>query len=174
MEYQLDNAFEILARTPKILEIYLQNLSDDWIHCNEGDQTWSAYDVLGHLIHGEKTDWTERLKIIMSDGHDKTFQPFDRFAQFEESKGKTLNQLLIEFKTLRQQNINFIKSLNISELDYSKRAIHPSLGEVTLKNLLATWVAHDLGHIVQIARVMAKQYKSEVGPWAQYLSVMNK
>lgn len=174
MKYSIDNALEILERTPIILETYLKNLSDDWIYCNEGPDTWSAFDVVGHLIHGEKTDWTERLKIAISDEGNKTFTPFDRFAQFEDSKGKSLEQLLEKFKSLRAQNLTFLKSLNIAESDFDKKAMHPSLGEVTLKNLLATWVTHDLGHIAQIARVMAKQYKDEVGPWTQYISILNK
>lgn len=174
MEYNVDKALEILKRTPKILKAYLENLSDEWIFCNEGENTWSAFDVVGHLIHGEKTDWIPRLKIVLNDSKSKTFEPYDRFAQFEESKGKTLKQLLEEFSILRNQNLSFLKSLHISEKDFTKKAIHPSLGEVTLKNLLATWVAHDLGHIAQISRVMAKQYKNEVGPWTEYISILNK
>lgn len=174
MKYSIDKALEILERTPQILTVYLENLSDDWILCNEGGETWSAFDVVGHLIHGEKTDWIPRLKLVMRNSDNKTFEPYDRFAQFEESRGKTMKQLLNEFSELRLQNVEFLKSLNISEIDFYKKAIHPSLGEVTLKNLLATWVAHDLGHINQISRVMAKQYINEVGPWAAYLSVLNK
>ncbi|WP_347924275.1 DinB family protein [Pontimicrobium sp. SW4] len=174
MEYSIDKALEILERTPKILKSYLENLSDEWIFCNEGDETWSAFDIVGHLIHGEKTDWIPRLKIVLNDSENKTFEPYDRFAQFEESKGKSARQLLEEFSNLRQQNIKFLKSINISEADFNEKAFHPSLGEVTLKNLLATWVTHDLGHIAQISRVMAKQYKDEVGPWIEYISILNK
>lgn len=174
MEYNVDKALEILKRTPKILKVYLENLSDEWIFCDEGENTWSAFDVVGHLIHGEKTDWIPRLKIVLNDSESKTFEPYDRFAQFEESKGKTLKQLLEEFSILRNQNLSFLKSLHISKEDFTKKAIHPSLGEVTLKNLLATWVTHDLGHIAQISRVMAKQNKNEVGPWIAYISILNK
>jgi len=174
MKYSIDKALEIIERTPVILNVYLKNLSDEWILCNEGGETWSAFDVVGHLIHGEKTDWVPRLKLVLNDSENKTFEPYDRFAQFEESKGKTMKQLLNEFSELRLQNVAFLKSLNITESDFDKKAIHPSLGEVTLNNLLATWVAHDLGHINQISRVMAKQYKKEVGPWVEYLSVLNK
>jgi hypothetical protein len=174
MEYRFDKALEILERTPRILEIYLDNLSDEWIFCNEGGETWSAFGVVGHLIHGEKTDWIPRLKTVLNDSENKTFEPYDRFAQFDESKGKTMKQLLNEFSILRKQNLEFLKTLNISEKDFSKKGIHPSLGEVTLKNLLATWVTHDLGHIAQISRVMAKQYKDEVGPWIEYISILNK
>ncbi len=174
MEYRLDKALEILERTPKILYAYLENLSDEWIFCNEGEETWSAFDVVGHLIHGEKTDWIKRLQIILSDSETKTFPTFDRFAQFEESKGKSLNQLLDEFSIARKQNLDYLKSCNISEDQFNLKATHPQLGEVSLKNLLACWVTHDLGHIAQIARVMAKQYKSEVGPWTAYISILNK
>ena len=174
MKYSVDKALEILERTPMVLEVFLKELSDLWLHCNEGEETWSAYDVVGHLIHGEKTDWIERLKIIMSDTGNKTFVPFDRFAQFEDSKGKTMVQLLEYFKVLRNQNITYLKSLNLQEKDLDRKGIHPELGEVTLKNLLATWVTHDLGHIAQISRVMAKQYKQEVGPWTAYISILNR
>lgn len=174
MKYHIDNALEVLERTPNVLNVYLENLSDEWVLSNEGGESWSPFDVVGHLIHGEKTDWIPRIKLVLNDSENKTFEPYDRFAQFEESQGKTMKQLLSEFSELRLQNLEFFKSLNITESDFDKKAIHPSLGEVTLKNLLATWVAHDLGHINQISRVMAKQYKSEVGPWVEYLSVLNK
>lgn len=174
MKYHIDNALEVLERTPNVLNVYLENLSDEWVLSNEGGESWSPFDVVGHLIHGEKKDWIPRLKLVLNDSENRTFEPYDRFAQFEESQGKTMKQLLSEFSELRLQNLEFFKSLNITESDFDKKAIHPSLGEVTLKNLLATWVAHDLGHINQISRVMAKQYKSEVGPWVEYLSVLNK
>ncbi|MFK2818537.1 DinB family protein [Flavobacteriaceae sp. LMIT009] len=174
MKFNVVKALEILERTPEILKIYLGSLSEDWTICNEGEETWSAFHIVGHLIHGEKTDWAERLQLIMSDGEIKTFTPFDRFAQFDESKDKKLVQLLNEFDELRAQNIALLKSFNIQESDFERRAIHPELGEITLRNLLATWVTHDLGHISQIARVMAKQYKEEVGPWTKYISILNK
>lgn len=174
MKYSIDKALEILDRTPKILKIYLENLSDQWVYCNEGPGTWCAFDIVGHLIHGEKTDWIPRLKIVLNDSVNNTFEPYDRFAQFEESKGKTLNQMLLEFSELRTKNLNYLKSLNITETDLNKKATHPELGEVSLKNLLATWVTHDLGHIAQINRVMAKQYKEEVGSWIKYISILNR
>ena len=173
MEYELDKAIEILERTPKVLNTYLSNLSEEWTLPNEGDDTWSAFDVVGHLIHGEKTDWITRLKIVLSTESDRTFIPFDRFAQFEDSKGKSLQELLDEFSALRMQNLEFFKTCNITKADFEKKAIHPDLGETTLKQLLATWVVHDLGHISQISRVMAKQYKNEVGPWKAYLTILN-
>ncbi len=174
MKYNINKALEILERTPKTLNALLLNVSDDWTFCNEGDHTWSVFDVVGHLIHGEKTDWMQRLKIILSHSKNKAFEPFDRFAQFENSKGKTLSQLLEEFSELRTKNLRHFKALKLSEMDLNLKGMHPELGEVTLKQLLATWVTHDLGHIAQIARVMAKQYKSEVGPWEAYIPILNK
>lgn len=174
MEFNLQKAIEVLTRTPEVLATLLHELSDEWIHQNEGEATWSPFDVMGHLIHGEKADWIARMEIILSDGTNKTFVPFDRFAQFEESKGKNIAQLIAEFKDLRKQNLVILQSKTIDALALTKKGIHPVFGEVTLKNLLATWVAHDLGHIAQITRVMAKQYKDEVGPWEEYLPILHK
>lgn len=173
MKFELQKAILILERTPNILKAYLQDLPPEWTHQNEGDNTWSPYDVVGHLIHGEKTDWVVRAGIILNDGPNKAFEPFDRFAQFENSKGKSLNQLLSEFEQLRAENIKKLKSMNISAADLSLEGMHPGLGRVTLKQLLATWVSHDLGHIAQISRVMAKLYKAEVGSWKAYLKILD-
>jgi len=172
MKFNLDDAVTILERTPFILQSQLKNLSEVWTHCNEGSDTWSTFDVLGHLLHGEKTDWIARLEIILSEGDNKTFTPFDRFAMFEESKGKNLNQLLEEFKAARKQNLETLKFKKITEIDYSRKGIHPVFGEVTLSQLLSCWVAHDLDHLAQINRVMAKQYKEEVGPWIDFLGIL--
>ncbi|MAL59750.1 MAG: hypothetical protein CMC14_06875 [Flavobacteriaceae bacterium] len=172
MEYQLDQAIEILERTPKVMKNLLLGLSEDWTHRNEGKDTWSPYDVIGHLVHGEKTDWMPRLEIVLSDSEIQTFTPYDRFAQFEMSKGKSLEELLREFETLRNENLNTLRSKNLSEKDLTRTAIHPSLGTITLKNMLAAWVVHDLGHIAQVSRVLAKQYKDEIGPWTQYLTIV--
>ena len=174
MHYNVDKALEILAATPNVLQTFLKDLSDDWIFSDEGQDTWSAFDIVGHLIHGEKTDWIPRLNIILGDSENKVFKPFDRFAQFEASKGKSLRDLLEEFIALRQENLNYVKRLNLNESHLNLEGTHPDLGIVTLKHLLATWVAHDLGHIAQIARVMAKQYKDEVGPWTAYISILNQ
>lgn len=174
MQFNLNKSIEILERTPQVLSTLLNGISDDWIFNNEGGESWSPYDVIGHLIHGEKTDWLMRTTIILSDKTDKTFAPFDRFAQFEESKGKNLSQLLDDFQRLRNQNLAELKSKNITPEDLLKTGIHPSFGNVTLEHLLATWVAHDLGHIAQIARVMAKQYKDEVGPWREFLPILDR
>jgi hypothetical protein len=174
MEFNLQKATEVLTRTPGVLATLLDGLSDEWIYQNEGEETWSPFDVMGHLIHGEKTDWIARLEIILSDGPNKEFSPFDRFAQFEESKGKNMVQLLAEFRSLRQQNLAILHSKTIDAAALLKKGVHPVFGEVTLEHLLATWVAHDLGHIAQIARVMAKQYKQEVGPWEAFLPILHK
>ncbi|MBX2828177.1 MAG: DinB family protein [Flavobacteriaceae bacterium] len=173
MEYHLNEAISVLERTPQVLISLLSGLSQNWTHTNEGGDSWSPYDVIGHLVHGEKTDWMPRLEIVLSDGPNKTFTPYDRFAQFEMSKGKTLNELLLEFDTLRKANLNTLRSKNLSEDDLLKQANHPELGQVALKEMLAAWVVHDLGHIAQISRVMAKQYKDEVGPWPKYLTILN-
>jgi len=140
---------------------------------NEGGESWSPFDIVGHLVHGEKTDWITRTETILKYGKEKTFEPFDRFAQFENSKGKNINELLSEFSALRLKNLHRLNEMNIREDDLIKKGIHPHFGKVTLRELLATWVVHDLGHISQIARVMAKQYKDEVGPWKEYLPVVN-
>ena len=173
MKFSLERTIEILDRTPAVLKTLLQNLHQDWTMNNEGPETFSPYDVVGHLIHGEKTDWRERTTMIMEYGESKTFIPYDRFAQFEESKRKSLQQLLDEFEKLRTENLVWLKSLNLSEADFDKKGIHPSLGQVTLRQLLSTWVIHDLTHIAQVARVMAKQYKEEMGAWVEYFRILN-
>lgn len=172
MEFDLEKGIPILARTPLILKTWLTGLSDEWVHQNEGPDTWSPYDIVGHLIHGERTDWMQRLDIILSDSGNKTFVPFDRFAQFRDSQGKTLDMLLGEFEALRWQNLDVLRDKQLGPADYARKAMHPSLGEVTLSQLLSTWIAHDLGHLAQIGRVMAKQYKKEIGPWIAYMPVM--
>ncbi len=172
MQYSLERAYEILDRTPAVLQSLLNGLSDDWIMPNEGPETFSPYDVVGHLIHGEKTDWVPRAKMILEFGNTKTFDRYDRFAQYEESKGKSLQQLLEEFAVIREENMGWLKSLNLTEDNLDRKGKHPVLGEVTIRNLLATWVVHDLTHISQISRVMAKQYKEEMGPWPQFFRIL--
>jgi DinB superfamily len=173
MLFNIEDSLKILERTPGILENLLTDLNNQWIFSNEGADTWSPYDVLGHLIHGEKTDWVPRMKIILSEG-DKHFIPFDRFAQFENSKGKTPADLLGEFKKLRSGNLRILREINFTEEMLNRKGIHPEFGEVTLRQLLATWVVHDLGHLCQVSRVMAKQYQEEIGPWVKYFSIFNK
>jgi len=172
MKFSISQAVAILERTPAVLHTMLESLSEDWTFQNEGGETWSVFDIVGHLIHGEKTDWVPRAEIILYQNAEKKFQPYDRFAQFENSKGKTLPELLIEFSELRKNNIQYLRSKQITEKQLEERGIHPAFGEVTLSQLLATWVVHDLNHISQIARVMAKQYREEVGPWIQYLGIL--
>lgn len=173
MKYSLERSYEILDRTPAVLRALLSGLPDDWVMPNEGPETFSPYDVVGHLIHGEKTDWTARMKMILESGNTKTFVRWDRTAMYEESKGKSLEQLLDEFAGLRKENMIWFRSLNLTETDFDRMGMHPVLGDVTLRNLLATWVVHDLTHIAQITRVMAKQYKDEMGPWPEFFRILN-
>ena len=171
MEFDLNKTFEVLERTPGVLEELLSDLSEDWVMNNEGPDTWSPYDIVGHLIHGEHTDWMGRLDIILNK-EDKKFVPFDRFAQFKESEGKDLQQLLAEFKELRNSNLQKLKALKLTDAELDNTGIHPAFGEVTLRQLLSTWTIHDLTHIAQITRVMAKQYKEAIGPWLTYFRVL--
>src|SRR5262245_34390263 len=173
MEFDLDKAMAVLARTPATLRTLLNDLPRDWVETNEGADTWSPYDVIGHLIHGERTDWITRVKIILEHGESRQFDTFDRFEKFEESNGKTLGELLEEFAALRERNLATLREIKIGAGDFEKVGQHPALGRVTLKELLATWVAHDLDHIAQVARTMAKQYASEVGPWQAYISILH-
>jgi len=172
MEFQLDLALEILGRTPDTLRVLLKDLSDAWVQSNEGEDTWSAYDVVGHLVHGEYTDWIPRARIILTQGEAHPFEPFDRFAMFQESRGKSLNELLDTFERARTECLSSLHSFQLSTNDLKKTGIHPELGVVTLEQLLATWVVHDLSHIAQIAEVMARQYRDGVGPWKAYLPVV--
>jgi hypothetical protein len=172
MHFNLDQAIALLSRTPQTLESLLGGLPSEWVLNNEGDSTWSPFDVVGHLIHGERTDWIPRIKTVLQLGESQAFEPFDRFAQFEESKGRSLEELLTTFKDLRSGSIQTLKEMNIGPDELAKVGKHPELGRVTVKELIATWVAHDLDHVVQISRTMAKQYREEVGPWRAYLSVL--
>jgi len=172
MKFEIEKSLEILERTPNNLRSMLHGLSNGWTDINEGENTWNAYDVIGHLIHGENTDWVPRTQIILH-CKDKEYKHFNRFAQFENSKGKNLTQLLNEFELLRNQNLKTLKSFSLKNNDLSMEGIHPELGTVNISHLLSTWVVHDLGHIAQISRVMAKQYKTNTGPWVKYLSILN-
>lgn len=176
MKFEITTAKLILSKTPFLLKTYLSNLPDEWIFQNEGGDTWSPYDIVGHYIIGEQTDWIPRAKLILSAemGKINTFTPFDRFAQFENSKGKSLDDLLNEFETLRKANLEELDNLEITPETLQKKGIHPELGEVTLSQLLSCWVTHDLNHIGQISRVLAKNYKNEVGVWTQYISILNQ
>ena len=169
----LDEAVAILSRTPRTIDALLRDLPDTWIAANEGDGTWSPFDVVGHLIHGERTDWLQRARIILEHGEAVPFDPFDRFAQFAGSQGRTLPSLLDEFAAARAENLRQLAALRLSDADLDRRGRHPALGVVTLRQLLATWVAHDLDHVVQISRVLARQYSDEVGPWRAYLRIIS-
>ena len=174
MEINLDRSIEVLKTTPYVLDAYLSQLSKDWINNNEGRDSWSPYDILGHLIYGERTDWMPRIKTILNDSGNKKFEPFDRFAQLKKEQNKPIQTMIQEFKDLRKKNLEELIALNITEKDLKRVGFHPELGKVSLQQLLATWTVHDLGHIGQISRVMAKQYLKDVGPWFEYLNVLKK
>jgi hypothetical protein len=171
-EFSLADATAVLARTPASLDALLRGLPQSWVRCNEGKDTWSAFDIVGHLIVGERTDWMPRARIILKHGEGRTFDPFDRFAQEQESQGKSLEQLLDEFARLRSENLAALQALDIQPEDLTRRGRHPALGMVTLAELLATWAVHDLTHLHQLSRVMAHQYLDAVGPWRAYLGVL--
>lgn len=171
MEFNLNKSIEVLSNTPDVISALFEGLSADWLNGNEGPDTWSPYLVLAHLVYGEKTDWPGRIRIILKED-DKKFISFDRAAHLGETK--PIDDLLDEFRELRDRNLQTLLDYNLTDDMLNMHGIHPAFGEVTLKQLLSTWVAHDLGHIAQITRVMAKQYKDEVGPWIEYLSVLKK
>lgn len=174
MNFDLQESQDLLSRTPSVLDGMLRQSGTLWHSTNEGPNTWSAFDVLGHLVHGEETDWIPRAEIILTQGTDQPFTPYDRFAQFERFNDWTLEALLDRFAELRASNLKTLQSWNLDAADFKKEGIHPEFGRVTLGHLLATWVVHDLGHISQIVRVMAKQYSDDVGPWKAYLSILNR
>lgn len=171
--FVLKEAVAILARTPATLDALLRGLPDPWIAAHEGDNTWSPFDVVGHLIHGEQADWVPRARIILEHGETRPFEKFDRFAQFALAEGRTLASLLDEFAGARGQSLRELAALRLTDADLDRRGRHPELGVVTLRQLLSTWVAHDLDHVVQISRVLARQYSDEVGPWRAYLRVIS-
>jgi hypothetical protein len=170
---RLDDAIAILKRTPASLQALLDGLPAVWVRATEGGDTWSPYDVIGHLIHGERTDWIPRARHILA-GRSEPFDKFDRTAQFKESEGKQLQELLTMFSALRRENLTILTGMNLTGDDLLRRGRHPELGDVTLGQLLATWVVHDLDHIAQIARVMAKGYAHATGPWIAYLSILRE
>jgi hypothetical protein len=172
VNFVLSDAVPILRRTPAVLHALLGNVPDPWARGTEGPETWSPFDIVGHLIHGERTDWIPRTEILLAYGETRAFTPFDRFAQFEASRGKTLPELLDTFAELRAANLTRLESFGLTREDLERRGRHPELGPCTLGELLATWVAHDLSHIAQIARVMGRQYTAEVGPWRAYLPML--
>ncbi|MCU0240487.1 MAG: DinB family protein [Pyrinomonadaceae bacterium] len=171
--FDLSKNIEILSQTPQTVNSLLSNLSHDWIYAKTEENSWNAFDIVGHYIHAEQTDWITRAKIILAQGENTTFEPFDRFAQLELSKGKTLKELLETFAKMRQKNLEILQSWNLTENQLKLKGIHPELGEVTLEQLLATWADHDLTHIRQLVTILAKQYTDNVGVWKQYLSILN-
>jgi hypothetical protein len=174
MRFDLANALEVLERTPATFRALLAGLPDAWTAPNEGPDTFSAFDNLGHVVHGERTDWIPRARIILEHGRARPFDPFDRFAQLRESRGKNVHDLLDELETLRAQNLETLRSWRLTARELALEGEHPALGRVTLGQLLATWVVHDLGHLAQTSRVMAKQYRDEVGPWRAYLPIVDR
>ena len=174
MDFDLPTGIAVLERTPATLHAMLADLPAAWIEATEGPDTWSPYDNIGHLIHGERTDWIPRARIILAQGAERRFTPFDMSAHFREGKGRTLGALLDELASLRAQNLQTLRSWKLTDAQLVLTGEHPALGTVTLRQLLATWVAHDLGHIAQVARVMAKQYREAVGPWREYLPVLDR
>ena len=174
MEFQLNDAIAILSRTPAVLDALLRDLPESWTCSNEGPKTFSPWDVVGHLIHGEETDWIPRAQIILAHGEARAFTPFDRFGHYQKCAGKSLNEMLDTFARLRRQSLDTLKQMNLTPEKLALRGTHPELGAVTMAQLLATWTAHDLSHIGQIVRVMAKQYAGAVGPWKAYMKVMQE
>jgi hypothetical protein len=174
MAFDLSEGIAVLEKTPATFRALLAGLPEPWTTCNEGPDTFSPFDNLGHLIHGERADWIPRARIILAQAPQRTFEPYDRFAQNRESAGKTLAQLLDEFAELRAQSLDTLRSWNLSERELALEGEHPALGRVTLRQLLSTWVVHDLGHLAQTSRVMAKRYREDIGPWREYLPIVNR
>jgi DinB superfamily len=172
MPHNLQHTISLLVRTPAVLDALLRDLPETWTFRNEGENTWNAFEVVGHLIHGERADWIPRAKIILEFGETRAFEPFDREGHAREIQGKSLAQLLDEFARVRAGNLDELRALNLRPEDLERRGKHPSLGAVTLSGLLATWAAHDLTHLHQISRIMACQYREAVGPWGKYLGVL--
>jgi len=170
-EFRLEDTVAILERTPVTLRALLEGLPDMWTAATEGEKTWSPYDVIGHLIHGEQTDWIPRARHILA-GKTEPFETFDRTAMFRDSQGKSLQELLSTFAQLRQKNVATLVGMNLTDEDFARKGIHPQLGDVTLRQLLATWVVHDLDHLSQMARTMAKAYGEATGPWREFLSIL--
>lgn len=174
MNFDLDESLDLLARTPAVIDRLLRGLPVEWTSANEGSDTWSAIDVVGHLIFGEETDWVPRARIILAQGAHTSFQPFDRIAMFERFAGWPLARLLDRFAELRRENLELVRSWQLSDAQLDLTGLHPEFGSVTLRQLLATWVVHDLTHLAQIVRVLANRYRDDVGPWRAYLSVLDR
>ncbi len=174
MNFQLEQSIEVLSRTPATLTALLQNISAPWYLSDEGPDTWTPYDVVGHLIHAEETNWIPRAKMILEHGEAQTFPPFNRFAMFELYRTQTMKELLAIFADWRARNLATLKGWKLSEAQLDLTGTHPDLGQVTLRQLLATWVVHDLNHVGQIVAAMSKSYTEAVGPWRQFLGILNR
>ena len=172
IKVDLPTVISILTRTPEVIKGLVINLDETWLHANEGEGTWSPHEVVAHLIFGEQTDWIPRMQLILSDKEDKTFAPFDRNGHFQVAAGRSIESLLHQFEELRKENIHILLAADLIEDDLRKTAMHPALGTVTLGQLLASWVVHDMTHIYQISRTIAKQYEVEVGPWKEYMGIL--
>jgi DinB superfamily len=174
MSFDLPRSLEVLQRTPLVLESLLDGLSDEWLDATEGPDTFSPRDVVGHLIHGEETDWVPRIRLILERGEEEPFTPFDRFGFREKIKGRGIDDLLRELRNLRAENLDYVRGLSLSPSDFDRKGRHPALGTVTLGQLFASWVVHDLGHVRQVVRVLARQYGEAVGPWKEYLRILEE
>lgn len=170
--FRLEETVALLSRTPAALDALLRGLPETWVHHNEGGDSWNGFDIVGHLIHGERTDWIPRARMILAHGEARPFDPFDRLAQQTQSRGKSLDQLLDEFALARRESLAALQAMDLQPEDFARRGRHPALGVVTLEQLLATWAAHDLTHLHQLSRVMAYQYRDAVGPWKAFLGVL--
>ncbi|MFC0470872.1 DinB family protein [Halalkalibacter kiskunsagensis] len=174
MNFTMKEAIDVLERTPQTLEYFLSGLSDGWLQCNEGEGTWNVSEVIDHLIEGERNNWIPRLEMILQEGESKPFPPFDRYSHLNENSKRSIEQKLLEFKTIRSENITKLQTMIIPELHLELMGTHPAFGVVKVRELLSTWIVHDLTHIAQIVRVMAERYRMDVGPWEEYLGILKK
>ncbi len=174
LAFDLDHTIRILSQTPQVLRHLIHGLDDEWLYANEGPDTWSPHEVVAHLIYGEQSDWIPRMRMILSDQEDKTFAPFDRAGHIVLMAGRSMEALLQEFEQWRHENLQILSGLHLQENDLNKTAQHPALGEVTLRQLLASWMVHDMTHLYQITRVVAVQYKEEAGPWKAFMRIINE
>lgn len=172
--FDLARATEVLTRTPATLRAMLSGLSPEWLHATEGPETWSPYIVVGHLVSAERTIWMPRARCILEQGENRRFPPFDRFAQVHDDKNKSIDDLLAEFAALRAESLRTVAGWQLGDEQLALQGEHPAFGTVSLRQLLSTWMVHDLGHIAQIVRVMAKHYRDAVGPWREYLSLLGR
>ena len=169
--FTIDAAVQVLSRTPRALDSLLRGLDESWTRSNYGPDTFSPFDVVGHLIHGENADWIPRARIILEYGESRAFDPFDRYAMYQQSSGRSMDELLDQFASLREENLRALRELGLGEAQLELRGMHPTLGPVTMRQLLASWVAHDLNHVHQVAKCLAYQYRDETGPWGNFMGV---